>query len=56
MLDHAAEASPDEEQLIHELHSSCNRLRVVLQHLAASDTQVENLSKCFIPNPTIKDI
>ncbi|CAK1551229.1 unnamed protein product [Leptosia nina] len=44
MLDHAAEASPDEEQLIHELHSSCARMRLVLQQLAASDAQAENLS------------
>ncbi|CAG4971352.1 unnamed protein product [Colias eurytheme] len=44
MLDHAEEASADEEQLIHELHASCARLRPVLQHLAASEVQDENLS------------
>ncbi|XP_038220773.1 ADP-ribosylation factor-binding protein GGA3 [Zerene cesonia] len=44
MLDHAEEASADEEQLIHELHASCTRLRPVLQHLAASEAQAENLN------------
>ncbi|CAH2980734.1 unnamed protein product [Chilo suppressalis] len=44
MLAHAQDASPDEEQLIHELHASCARLRPLLQHLAASDAQADNLS------------
>ncbi|XP_047503278.1 ADP-ribosylation factor-binding protein GGA3 [Pieris napi] len=56
MLDHAAEASPDEEQLIHELHSSCTRLRVVLQHLAASDTQVENLSDILHASDVLDEV
>lgn len=49
MLDHAAEASADEEQLIHELYSSCTRLQVELKLLAASDTQVE-LSEYYVLN------
>jgi hypothetical protein len=44
MLDHAQDASIDEEQLIHELHLSCIRLLPVLQHLAASDAQGANIS------------
>lgn len=39
MLEHAAEASLDEEQLIHELHASCARLKPVLQRLALTETQ-----------------
>lgn len=44
MLEHSEDASADEEQLIHELHASCSRLRPVLQRLASADTQAENLS------------
>lgn len=48
MLEHAEDASADEEQLIHELHASCARLRPVLQRLASADTQNENLSNYSI--------
>lgn len=34
MLKRADEASPEELELIHELHGSCHRLKVVLQDLA----------------------
>lgn len=44
MLLAASDASSDEEQLIHELHSTCIRLRPILQQLADNDTQAEYLS------------
>ncbi|XP_059052164.1 ADP-ribosylation factor-binding protein GGA3 [Achroia grisella] len=44
MLDHAWNASPDELQLIHELHESCLNLRPALRRLAASDTKADNMS------------
>lgn len=47
MLERSSDASEDEEQLIHELYASCSRLRPVLQSLAASDAQAENLSKYY---------
>ncbi|XP_053610120.1 ADP-ribosylation factor-binding protein GGA3 isoform X3 [Plodia interpunctella] len=45
MLVAAGSASADEEQLIHELHASCKRLRPVLQRLAAADADADNLNK-----------
>ncbi|XP_068633735.1 ADP-ribosylation factor-binding protein GGA1 [Battus philenor] len=56
MLEHASDASPDEEQLIHELYASCSRLRPVLQRLAASDTQADNLSDILHANDVLVEV
>ncbi|XP_021185479.3 ADP-ribosylation factor-binding protein GGA2 isoform X1 [Helicoverpa armigera] len=45
LLANAEDASPEEEQLIHELHVSCGALRLALQRLAASETQPDSLSE-----------
>ena len=45
LLANAEDASPEEEQLIHELHVSCGTLRLALQRLAASETQPDCLSE-----------
>ncbi|KAF9423904.1 hypothetical protein HW555_000962 [Spodoptera exigua] len=45
LLANAEDASPEEEQLIHELHMSCGTLRLALQRLAASESQPECLSE-----------
>ncbi|CAK1580478.1 unnamed protein product [Parnassius mnemosyne] len=56
MLEHASDASPDEEQLIHELHASCSRLRPVLQRLAAADSQADNLSDILHANDVLDEV
>ncbi|XP_039753308.1 ADP-ribosylation factor-binding protein GGA2 [Pararge aegeria] len=56
MLEHAQDASADEEQLIHELLSNCARQRPILQRLASSDTQTENLSDILHANDVIEDV
>ncbi|CAG5045130.1 unnamed protein product [Parnassius apollo] len=56
MLEHASDASPDEEQLIHELHASCSRLRPVLQKLAAADSQADNLSDILHANDVLDEV
>ncbi|CAH1638329.1 unnamed protein product [Spodoptera littoralis] len=45
LLANAEDASPEEEQLIHELHMSCGTLRLALQRLAASESQPDCLSE-----------
>ncbi|KAM3965178.1 ADP-ribosylation factor-binding protein Gga isoform 2-T2 [Aphomia sociella] len=56
MLQHASSASPDEEQLIHELYASCARLRPALQRLAASDAQADNLSDILHANDVLDEV
>ncbi|XP_050351203.1 ADP-ribosylation factor-binding protein GGA2 [Nymphalis io] len=56
MLEHAEDASSDEEQLIHELYASCARLRPVLQHLASSDTLTESLSDILHANDVLDEV
>ncbi|VVC97522.1 unnamed protein product [Leptidea sinapis] len=56
MLEHSSEASADEEQLIHELHTSCARLRPILQHLAAADSQAENLSDILNASDVLDEV
>ncbi|CAH2048716.1 unnamed protein product, partial [Iphiclides podalirius] len=56
MLNHATEASPDEEQLIHELYASCSRLRPALQRLAISDSQNEHLSDILHANDVLAEV
>ncbi|XP_023941452.2 ADP-ribosylation factor-binding protein GGA3 [Bicyclus anynana] len=56
MLAHAQDASTDEEQLIHELHSSCARQRPVLQRLASSDAHADNLSDILHANDVLDDV
>nr|XP_026499778.1 ADP-ribosylation factor-binding protein GGA2 [Vanessa tameamea]XP_026499779.1 ADP-ribosylation factor-binding protein GGA2 [Vanessa tameamea] len=56
MLEHAEDASSDEEQLIHELYASCARLRPVLQHLASTDTPAENLSDILHANDVLDEV
>ncbi|KAJ0176499.1 hypothetical protein K1T71_007678 [Dendrolimus kikuchii] len=56
MLEHAEDASLDELQLIHELHASCARLRPVLQRLATTDSQAENLSDILHANDVLEEV
>ncbi|XP_063826086.1 ADP-ribosylation factor-binding protein GGA1 [Ostrinia nubilalis] len=56
MLEHAHDASRDEEQLIHELHASCARLRPVLQRLAASDAHGEYLSDILNASDALDEV
>ncbi|XP_060803482.1 ADP-ribosylation factor-binding protein GGA3 isoform X2 [Amyelois transitella] len=56
MLRHAASASADEEQLIHELHARCARLRPVLQRLAAADADADNLSDILHANDVLDEV
>ncbi|CAG9786860.1 unnamed protein product [Diatraea saccharalis] len=55
MLAHAQDASTDEEQLIHELHASCARLRPVLQQLA-STAQADNLSDILNASDALDEV
>lgn len=56
MLLAASDASSDEEQLIHELHSTCIRLRPILQQLADNDTQAEYLSDILHASDVIDEV
>ncbi|CAH2096017.1 unnamed protein product [Euphydryas editha] len=56
MLEHAEDASSDEEQLIHELYASCARLRPVLQHLASTETPAENLNDILQANDVLDEV
>ncbi|XP_053610118.1 ADP-ribosylation factor-binding protein GGA3 isoform X1 [Plodia interpunctella] len=56
MLVAAGSASADEEQLIHELHASCKRLRPVLQRLAAADADADNLSDILHANDVLDEV
>ncbi|XP_034831773.1 ADP-ribosylation factor-binding protein GGA1 [Maniola hyperantus] len=57
MLRLAQDASADEEQLIHELHSRCARLRPALQRLAASDTHTDtHLSDILHANDVLDEV
>ncbi|KAJ2949231.1 hypothetical protein O0L34_g6182 [Tuta absoluta] len=56
MLERADDASTDEEQLIHELHASCIRLRPVLQRLAASDTQQDNIADILHASDVLDEV
>ncbi|XP_032517247.2 ADP-ribosylation factor-binding protein GGA1 isoform X1 [Danaus plexippus] len=56
LLEHSADASADEEQLIHELHASCVRLRPVLQRLASSDAQADNLSEILHASDVLDEV
>ncbi|KAG6444506.1 ADP-ribosylation factor-binding protein GGA3 [Manduca sexta] len=55
MLSNAANASPDEEQLICELNSTCARLKPVLQHLAATESD-ENLSDILYASDVLDEV
>ncbi|KAI5633668.1 VHS domain-containing protein [Phthorimaea operculella] len=56
MLERAEDASADEEQLIHELHASCVRLRPVLQRLAASDTQQDDIADILRASDVLDEV
>ncbi|CAG9561752.1 unnamed protein product [Danaus chrysippus] len=56
LLEHSSDASADEEQLIHELHASCVRLRPVLQRLASSDAQGDNLSEILHASDVLDEV
>lgn len=49
LLANAADASPEEEQLIHELHMSCSSLKQALQRLAAADMPPTDTHVGFTP-------
>ncbi|XP_075977710.1 ADP-ribosylation factor-binding protein Gga [Anticarsia gemmatalis] len=49
LLANAADASPEEEQLIHELHMSCSSLKQALQRLAAADMTQTETAAGFTP-------
>ncbi|KAJ8731233.1 hypothetical protein PYW07_004397 [Mythimna separata] len=56
LLANAEDASPEEEQLIHELHVSCGALRLALQRLAASETQPDSLNDILHASEVLDEV
>ncbi|CAD0201225.1 unnamed protein product [Chrysodeixis includens] len=56
LLANAEDASPEEEQLIHELHVSCGALRLALQRLAASETAPDTLNDILHASEVLDDV
>ncbi|KAH9627901.1 hypothetical protein HF086_015345 [Spodoptera exigua] len=56
LLANAEDASPEEEQLIHELHMSCGTLRLALQRLAASESQPECLNDILHASEVLDEV
>ncbi|GBP33758.1 ADP-ribosylation factor-binding protein GGA2 [Eumeta japonica] len=56
MLEHAADASRDERQLIHELHGRCTRLKPVLHRLAQGDQKDQALDDILYANDILDEV
>ncbi|XP_072949412.1 ADP-ribosylation factor-binding protein GGA1 isoform X2 [Epargyreus clarus] len=56
MLDHAYDASPEEEQLMEELYATCMKYRPILERMAYGNTQASILNQILLAGDVLDDV